>query len=829
MARIRYAIRTLSKAPLLSLVVILSLGLGIGANTAIFSLLHQVVLSSLPVPHPEQLVLLKYPGQFKGGSSWDDDSGDMDFIFDWRMFREFEKRTEAAQVVGFRRFPSNIAFARQTVSGSMMLVSGRYFSVLGVRPLVGRLIEPGDDISGGGNPVAVLAYRYWQEKLGGDRGVLNQTVTVNGQPFTVVGIAPPGFTGTTVGAEPSVYLPMSFKPHLTEGWDGTDRLDYYWVYLLARLNPGVALAQAETSLNAPYHAIAEEIIQNVKGFRKDRIPLFRQSKLTLVPGKQGNSGFREQYADALKILMAATGLVLLIAIANAANLLLARSAERRKELAVRAALGAGRGELMGQFLTEALLLSVSGGVAGLGIAALTIRGLSAYFAGSNERFASTGLDWSVLLFSLAVSLAAGLLVGLYPAWSAARTPLAAVLADETAKSSASRGARVLRTALVCAQVTISVILLIPTGLFVRSLVNLLHVDLGIRTENIVGFNITPQWNGYDPDRSHAIFAQAEEKLAAIPGVRSVVASSVPLIAGDNWGTSFRKAGMAPEAKSLNSKYDEIGPGFFATVGVPLIAGRDIRETDTAAAPKVIVVNQEFVKEFLGGDNPIGMMLGFGKNPGFDTQIVGVVKDSHYSSVRQKIPPVFYRPWRQDPKIGSITFYVRTAMPVAEVVPQIRAAMRQIDRNLPLDDMRTLDDQIHYNLRDDELALRLAGAFALLATLLAMLGLYGVMAHGVARRTREIGIRMALGAAPGRIRSLVMRELIVILAVGLGIGIPAALAGARLTASQLFGVKPNDAAVVAIASVLLAVTAAVAALLPAQRAASVNPLDALRHE
>ena len=372
MRRIRFAFRSLAKAPLLSLVVVVSLGLGIGVNTAIFSLLHQVVLSALPIPHPEQIVLLTAPGEFKNGSSSDNDSGGMDYIFNWRTFRELEKHSEAATVAGFRTLNSNIGFSRQTVSGSMMLISGRYFSVLDVQPFIGRLIGPEDDTPGAGNPIAVLDYRFWRDKLGGDMAMLNQAIKVNGQPFTVVGIAPPGFIGTTVGDEPSVFLPISFKPHLTPGWDGTDKLANYWVYLIARLKPGITRQQAEAALRGPYQGVVDEMAATIP-MPVERSPRFRQQKLSLRDGSQGNSGFREEYRSALKILMLATGLVLLIAMANAANLLLVRTAERRKELAIRAALGASSGELMGQFLTEALLLAGAGAAAGLAIAGATLK------------------------------------------------------------------------------------------------------------------------------------------------------------------------------------------------------------------------------------------------------------------------------------------------------------------------------------------------------------------------------------------------------------------------------------------------------------------------
>jgi putative ABC transport system permease protein len=829
MRRIRFALRSLAKSPLLSSVVVLSLGLGIGVNTAIFSLLYQVVLSALPIPHPEQLAILTSPGNFKNGRSSSNDSGGSSYIFNWRTFRELEKHTEAATVAGFCTYPGNIAFSRQTVAGSMMLVSGRYFEVMGVQPLLGRLIGPSDDVPGAGNPVAVVDYRYWQQKLGGEPDVLNQIVKVNGQPFTVVGIAPRGFTGTTVGSEPGVFVPMSFKPHLTEGWNGTNRLDDYWIYLIARLRPGVTRARAEAALNGPYHAVVEEMARSIHG-KVEQTPPFLQQKLSLKDGSKGNSGFREDYASALRILILATALVLLIAMANAANLLLARSAERRRELAIRAALGAGRGDLMAQFLTEALLLAGAGGAAGLAIAALTLKLLLASWGGdSHDSFASTGLNWPVLGFSLGLTLLTGLLFGLYPAWDATRASVAAALSDESAKSSSSLGAVRLRQALVCAQVAISIILLVPSGLLLKSLVNLLHVDLGMRTANVIDFRITPYSNGYTPEQSKALFERAETELAAIPGVRSAAASSVPLIAGSNWGTSFSMAGLAPGARQPNSKFDLVGPSFFSKSGIPLIAGREILDSDTAAAPKVVVVNETFVKQFFEGHNPIGQRIGFGKQGGLDTEIVGVVKDSHYSSVRDAAPPLFYQPWRQDPKVSAMSFYVRSELPPKQIAPQIRAVMRSIDRDVPLEDFRTLTDQVHFQIRNDELLLRLAAAFALLATSLAMLGLYGVMAHGVARRTREFGIRMALGAAPARIRSMVLRDLLWILGFGLGAGIPVALASTRLIESRLFGVHGKDAAIVSGIALLLSATAVAAAYWPARRASKVNPLEALRYE
>lgn len=827
MARIRFALRTLAKSPLLSLVVILSLGLGIGVNTAIFSLLNEVVLSSLPIPHPEQIVLLTSPGDLKNGRTSSSDSGNEDYIFNWRTFRELEKHTDTATVAGFFIAASNIAFSRQTMRGDMMLVSGAYFSTLGIQPFSGQLIGPKDDVPGRGNPIAVLGYRYWRDKLGADPNVLNQTIKVNGQTFTVAGIAPPNFAGTTIGPNPSVYLPISFKPLLTEGWNGTDKLADYWVYLLARLKPGVSVQQAEAELNGPYHGVLEEMIATVDQ-KIVKTPRFRDQKLSLKDGRRGNSGFRDDYRSALNILLLATGMILLIAMANAANLLLARSVERRKELAIRAAIGAGRWELMAQFLTEALLLAVAGGIAGIAIAYLALKLLLASSPVENP-LNFTSLNYTILWFSVALSLATGILFGLYPAFDAARATLSTTLNDESGKASSSRGSARLRTALVCAQLTIAIVLLVPTGLFLKSLVNLLHVDLGIRTTNVIGFRISPQWNGYTPAQSKAIFERAEAELAAIPGVRSAVGSSVPLIGDSNWGTSFNVEGLAVGAERPNTKYDEVGPGFFAKAGIPLLAGRDIRETDTATAPKVVVVNESWIKQIFNGANPIGHRIGFGKDGALDTEIVGIVKDSHYSSVRKDPPAVVYRPWRQDDKLGFISLYVRTELPPQQIIPQIRAVMRSIDGDVPLENVRTLEEQVHYNIRTDELMMRLAASFAALATTLAMLGLYGVMAYGVARRRREIGIRMALGAAPSRIRGMVMRELIWILAIGVGIGIPLALAATRFIESRLFGVHGKDLTILISATLLLSLTAAAAAYWPARRASKVDPLTALRCE
>jgi predicted permease len=832
MRRIRYAARSLSKAPLLSLVVVFSLALGVGANTAIFSLMHQIILQTLPVRNPEQLVLLTSPPQWKGGQNSNNDSGSMDYVFSLRLFRELEKRSQGLSgLAAFRSMGANLAYHAQTISDQALVVSGQYFPVLRVQPLIGRVIMPADDVVGAGNAVAVLSYGYWHDRLGGESSILNQSMRINGKVFTIVGVAPKGFTSTTLGQEPAVYVPLSMKGAITPNWDGEERWDKYWLYLVGRLSPGVTMTQAQTGLNSVFAGLADEQSHGVKWYNQRYSTGVRGARLTLVEGQHGNSSMRDDARTPLITLMIASVMVLLIAMANAANLLLARSAQRRREMAIRAAIGASRGELASQTLIEALMLAVAGGLVGLFFASTTLQVLIRELISEEAPLyaLSARLEWPVLLFNLGISLVTGLLFGLYPALEGASASVSGALKDESGKSSGTRGAARVRKVLVCAQIVVSAILLIPTGLFLRSLVNLFHVDLGMRTESVITFGLSPELNAYKPEQSQRLFERVETELQAQPGVRSVAGAMVPAIGGSRWGNGIHIEGfkISDPNNGPHAFFNDIGSGYFGKMGIPLMAGREFTDSDNLAGRKVAIINQEFVRRFLSGRNPVGSH--FGSDNELEYEIVGVVRDSHYASVKEKPYPVYYIPWRQDKEIGGLNFYVYSALPVKQMIPQIRRTIASLDRDLPVESVRTLDDQVKQNLTSDRLVLQLAASFAILATILAMLGLYGVMAHNVTRRTREIGIRLALGARPGLIRSMVLREMLWMLGIGLLVGVPAALGASKLAESQLFGVKANDAAVVVSTGVILGLTAVFAAYWPARRASRVNPLDALRYE
>jgi predicted permease len=558
---------------------------------------------------------------------------------------------------------------------------------------------------------------------------------------------------------------------------------------------------------------------------------FRAKELILEEGRRGQSSVHGEARVPLLLLFAVTGVVLLIACANIANLLLARGAGRGAEIAIRGALGAGRPRLLLQLLAESCVLAALGGVASLVVAWSTLAGITRLLPPEVSSTMQFRLQPSVVLFAAAVSVATGLLFGLYPALHSTRPDLASTLRASTGQPSGARAAARFRTSLITAQIALSMTLLVVAGLFIKSLLNVSRVDLGLRADNVVVFEVSPVMNGYEPARSQELFARIEEELAAIPGVTGVTAGLVRLIAGNNWGTDVRVEGFesGPDIDS-NSRLNRVGPAYFSTLGIPLLAGREFTLADDAAAPRVAIVNETFARKFGLGTQAVGKWMGTeGRNGELDVQIVGLVQDAKYSDVKQEVPPLFFTPYRQDEQLGLVNFYARTAVDPGQVMASVREMMTRLDPDLPIENLMTLDDQVRANVFMDRMISTLAAAFAGLATLLAAIGLYGVLAYTVAQRTREIGLRMALGAASGSVRAMVLRQVGLMALVGGAIGVGAAILLGRAAGSLLFEIQGHDPLVIAAVTIVLALVALGAAYVPAQRASKVDPMQALRYE
>ncbi len=823
---LRLSLRLLAKAPAFTAVVLLTLGLGIGANTAIFGLTDQVLLRLLPVKDPDQLVLLDGPGPFQGRVF-------NDMTFSYPMYRDFRDRNTVFSGV-LARFPTPLTLMAgdqaERVTGE--LVSGNYFDVLGVRPALGRLLTADDDRTPGGHPVVVLTHNFWMRRFAGDRGVLNRTVRLNGHPMTVVGVAQAGFFGIVLGQNPDVMVPMMMKADMTPTWDDLENRRSKWLTVMARLKPGVTREQAEAAMNVIYRRANEgELKEMPKAVSESFRQRFVAKHLFLRPGQKGRGGLRQQFGTPILVLMGMVGLVLLIACANVANLLLARGAARQKDVAIRLALGASRGAVVRQRLVESLLLAAGGASLGLAFAwwtgGLLIRALPLDEAGTTL---STSPDARVVGFALAAAVVTALLFGLAPALQSTRPALTSTLKDEAGSVVGGTGHSRFRQGLVVAQVGLSVLLLAGAGLFARSLYNLRTLDPGFEAGQLLGFSLDPSLSGYSRDRSIAVFLQLQDELASLPEVRAVTASVLPLMSGDDWQSTVRVEGyQAKEGEDMNPGVNAVAPGYFSTLGQPLLMGREFTAKDGSGAPRVAVINETMAKYFFGTGNPLGHHFGFGRDTGTPIEIVGVVKDSKSASLRDTSARFVYTPYMQEDEVGEMTFYVRARGRAANIASSARQVAARVDPNLPVFNMKTMTTTIDESLFVERMVAALSIAFGALATLLAAIGLYGVMSYSVARRTREIGIRMALGAERGSVMWLVLREVALMVAVGVAAGLPLALALSRVVQSQLFALSAHDPASLAAAAIVLAAVALVAGYLPARRATRVDPMTALRYE
>ena len=827
---LKLAIRRLFKTPFVSIIAILSLALGIGANAAIFSLFDQTLLRALPVQRPNELVNFSSPGPRQGSNSCGQ-AGDCESVFSYPMFRDLEKQqTVFSGIAAHVGFGANLSYQSQTRSGDGMLVSGAYFPVLGLQPALGRLLDPNDDRNPGGHFVTVLSHAYWTTRLGSSPDVLNQTLIVNGQRLTVVGVAPRGFNSTTLGMEPEVFVPITMRELMVPGWKGFDNRRSYWVYLFARLKPGVSIDQARVAMNGVYRPIINDVEAPLqKGMSDQTMARFKARTLVVEPGRRGQSQVHEEAKTPLILLFSITGIVLLIACANIANLLLARGAGRATEMAVRLSLGATRRQLLAQLLTESCVLAVLGGIAGLIVARWTLALIASLLPADGTASLQFQIQLPVVLFAAVLSIATGLLFGLFPALHATKPDLVSAIKAQAGQPSGARAAARFRSTLVTAQIALSMALLISAGLFVRSLMNVSRVNLGVKLDNLITFGLSPDLNGYDFARARTFFERTEEEMAAVPGVTAVAASMVPLLAGSNWGSSVSVQGFekGPDTDA-HAFFNRISSGYFRTLGIPLMSGREFTAADAAGAPKVVIVNEAFAKKFNLGREAVGKRMSDG-GPELDMEIVGVVQNAKYSEVRQEPPPVFFMPYRQNDRVGSLNFYVRTSLDPEQMLRTAPGIVARLDPNLPLESVKTMPQQARENVFMDRMVSTLSAAFALLATVLAAVGLYGVLAYTVSQRTREIGLRMALGADGARMRTMILKQVAWMTLIGGVIGIVAAYYLGKAAESLLFELKGTDPVVMSLSVVLLTIVAFAAGYIPAYRASRVHPMQALRYE
>ncbi|MGB9457990.1 MAG: ABC transporter permease [Bryobacteraceae bacterium] len=827
-ADVRYAGRTLAKSPVFCSIAVLSLALGIGANAGVFTLLDQVMLHLLPVEQPQRLAQLVEQG------SWYGNNRGMNSI-SYPMYEDLRKQNEVFSgmfCVYATDFSASFEGRNERVAGEM--VSGTYFPVLGVRPALGRLFTPEDDRTPNGAPFAVLSYGYWQSRFGGDPSVVGKQMLVRDHRLTIVGVAERKFEGVQALFQVQMFVPVAMAGEMTDMDKPLENRRQRWVQVFGRMKPGVDLREAKASLAPLYHRTLEMEVQQ-KEFAHTT-PYTRQQflkgTLDVTSGGRGQDVVRQFLEAPLWAMMAMVALVLLIACANVANLMIARASARQKEIAVRLALGAGRSRIVRQLLVEGLLLASAGGLVGLAISPWAMRLLIGIMPETDPplRFA-VDPNLRLVLFTMAVSVATAVIFALAPALQAARPKIAPVLKDQAGAVAGGGQAR-WRKMLVVAQISLSLLLLIGAGLFGRSLHNLKSVNPGFDVNNLLSFQVDPTLNGYNPERAKLLYRQLQDSLAAIPSTSAAALCVVPPLTFDEWDSSVTVEGyVAKPGEDMNPRVNYVSPGYFATLKIPVYQGRDFTEQDALKAPKVAIVNEKFAKHYFGGRDALGRHIGLGGDPGTktDIEIVGVVRDTRYSRMNEELQRQVYFPYLQNDLAWQMTGYVRTPLRPEQMFPMIRAAVHKLDANLPISQMKTEGKQRDDSLAVERLSAALSSAFGVLATILAAIGIYGVMAFLVARRTREIGIRMALGASAGNVVWLVMREVLLLAAAGVLIGLPIALAVTRLIESQLYGIGSHDPGIAIAATLGLVAVAALSGYLPARRATRVDPVTALRYE
>lgn len=830
---LRYGIRMLLKRPGFTLVAVLSLALGIGANTAIFSLLDAVLLRTLPVREPQQLVLLgngKEQGMTLGfpDQSWD--------LFSYPFYRQVQQRSDVfSGVASLLSIPWTVhGFVNSSEDIQQMqvqLVSGSYFPVLGVNATLGRVLTEADDQTPGGHPVAVISHAFWQKSLGGNPAAIGKTISIDNIAYTIVGVAPKEFFGTTIGSAPDLWVSLAMEKQLPPAhWDARTNDEAQSLFIIGRLKNGVSAAQANSIVNLLFNQSLQA--RYAAQPNPHRLKSMETARVELTPVSRGLSLLREQFSLSLKVLMGVVALVLLIASANVANLLLAHGAARRREFAVRLAVGAGRFRLVRQLFTESALLALLGGAAGVALAWWGSR-LLLLMASDGPQALPVDVtpNIRILGFTIGVSALCAIIFGTAPALRASR-----IEPNTTLKGGKISGSSLLRNplgkAFVVGQVALSLLLLVGAGLFVRTLVNLQNIPSGFNEENAMLFQVDPSATGYKADdpRLVALLRQVEDNVRAVPGVQAASFAFTIFNQGFWTGPAFTHEDHIPEGQNRTVRNNMVGAEFFTAMGIPFVEGRGFGPQDTEKSQKVAIISESMARKFFpAGGSPVGKRFGInGPKSADDIEVIGVVKDAKYGTLKEEFRPMAFYPYTQIPDmVGNLV--VRFSGPASAVVPQVRQAITQTNRNLPIDDVVSLSDHIGRSLVPHKLVARLALFFGLLALLLACVGLYGVMSYGVARRTNEIGIRMALGARGRSVLWLVLREALVLVVIGLVVGLVAALMVTKTAESLLYELKPNDPLTIALATLLLATVALLAGYFPARRASRVEPMIALREE
>ncbi len=838
---LRYSLRTMAASPGFTAMAALSLALGIGANTAIYSFMDAILMRALPVQNPESLVVLNWHSKnhppvahhFSGSSFQDPKTGYTSGNFPYPAFDLIRDENRVfSTVFGFSGAGRlNLQIHGQADLGGGQYVTGAFFSGLGVPPAAGRLIDSSDDRAGA-PPVVVTSYRYAERRFGDAAKAVGEPILINENPFTIVGVAAPEFFGVNPGGQTDLYVPMHASLLLNTIYPDEEKTkysqgDFYWIQMMGRLRPGITMRQAQAALAPMFQHFVESTATN----EKERADL---PALHLQEGAGGLDFLRRQYSQLLYVLMTLVGLILAIACANIANLLLARATARRREIAVRLSLGASRLRVVRQLLTESVLLASLGGLIGVAFAHWGIGALTLLLGNGRENFTlHASLNWRVLAVTIALSVATGMLFGLAPAIQSTRVDLVSALKQTRGGEQLLRLHRWLRVslnqALAVFQIAISLLLLFAAGLFVHTLANLNSIALGFNRENLALFTLNAKQAGYRDDVLIRFYENLQARLSTMPGVRSVSSSNFELVSDSTGSTGVKIPGFTE--KNTGSSVLYIGPGFFSTMQIPLLLGREVDQRDVRAGAAVAIVNEVFVKTYFANENPVGRHFGLGgKDKPEDIEIIGVAKNARYNSLKRDIPPVAYVPYSQNPRsLGQIVFELRAAGDPLALASNVRQVVRQADARIPISNIVTQARQIDQTIGQERTFATLCSCFAVLAVLIACVGLYGLMAYHVARRTNEIGIRIALGAKRPRVIWMVLREALAMAVVGLGIGLPAAFAASRFVKSFLFQMKPNDPPALTLAASTLLAAALLAGYVPAWRAAKVDPWTALRDE